>query len=64
MKPTLKPLLTSDDILKRLQQDIKVKDCDPSENVWALMKLRINKEPYISINNFIERIEIRREKIS
>jgi hypothetical protein len=57
MKPTLKPLLTSDDILKRLQQDIKVKD-------WVLMKLRINKEPYISINNFIERIEIRMEKIS
>ena len=64
MKPTSKPLLTSDDILKKLQRDIKLKDCDPSENVWALMDLRINKEPYILINNFIERIKKRMEKLS
>ena len=64
MKPTSKQLLTSGDIIKKIQRDIKRKDWNPIENVWALMKLRINKEPYISINNFIERIEIRMEKLS
>ncbi|CAF4164580.1 unnamed protein product [Rotaria sp. Silwood2] len=32
-------------------------DCNPIENVWALMKLKINQQPPTSINNFIARIK-------
>jgi transposase len=32
-------------------------DCNPIENVWALMKLKINRQPPASINNFFVRIK-------
>ncbi|CAF2994437.1 unnamed protein product [Rotaria sp. Silwood2] len=32
-------------------------DCNPIENVWALMKLKINQQSPTSINNFIARIK-------
>jgi transposase len=32
-------------------------DCNPIENVWALMKLKINTQPPTSINNFFVRIK-------
>ena len=32
-------------------------DCNPIENVWSLMKLKINKRPPTSINNFVFRIK-------
>jgi hypothetical protein len=32
-------------------------DCNPIENVWALMKLKINRQPPTSINNFVARIK-------
>jgi len=32
-------------------------DCNPIENVWALMKLKINRQPPRSINNFVGRIK-------
>ncbi|CAF3466931.1 unnamed protein product [Rotaria sp. Silwood2] len=31
-------------------------DCNPIENVWALMKLKINKQPPTSMKNFMARI--------
>ena len=32
-------------------------DCNPIENVWRLMKLKINIQPPTSMNNFMERIK-------
>lgn len=32
-------------------------DCNPIENVWALMKLKINKEPPTSFNSFVKKIK-------
>ena len=32
-------------------------DCNPIENVWGLMKLKINKQPPTSMKNFMERIK-------
>ena len=32
-------------------------DCNPIENVWGLMKLKINKRPPTSMKNFMERIK-------
>jgi len=32
-------------------------DCNPIENVWALMKLKKNRQPPTSINNFVARIK-------
>jgi hypothetical protein len=32
-------------------------DCKPIENVWELLKLRINKQPPKSINTFIGKIK-------
>lgn len=32
-------------------------DCNPIENVWALMKMKINKQPPTSIKNFVARIK-------
>ena len=32
-------------------------DCNPIENVWGLMKLKINKQPPTSMKNVMERIK-------
>jgi transposase len=32
-------------------------DCNPIENVWSLMKLKINNRPLTSVNNFCRRIK-------
>ncbi|CAM4964110.1 unnamed protein product [Rotaria socialis] len=32
-------------------------DCNPIENVWSLLKLKINKQPRTSTKNFIRRIK-------
>jgi hypothetical protein len=38
-------------------------DCNPIENVWALMKLKINKQPPTSLNNFVRRIKNERKNL-
>ncbi|CAF1996242.1 unnamed protein product [Rotaria magnacalcarata] len=32
-------------------------DCNPIENIWSLLKIKINKQPPTSIKKFIRRIE-------
>lgn len=39
-------------------------DCNPIENVWALMKLKINGQPPTSTNNFVARIKKEWKKLS